>query len=557
MTHKSNVRLIETVVRSLCERIDTPRSLAVWMAFKYDQKSLLDLPNPRPLDYESAYCFGNDYFITSLLSKYKGLMTGIDTRAVALEGWRASEVKCNATNRYLRDLHNSDFSDKETFRLLKVISLAKRKIEQVLGPLKVAVVLDHSRWGPGATFDMRRSSGLDQKISRKITVTSPALRYLKAVMEADPNWAEAVIGVKPEGPYSLTRSCFQIVRGNRFLTVPKSAKTDRCIAAEPTGNGFLQQGVGRYIRARLAKFGVRLDDQSINQKLAAQAVNLGLATLDLKAASDTISRELVHTLLPLDWAFFLDDLRSKESRVAGEWVYLEKFSSMGNAFTFELETLIFWALCASVMECEEVRGKLAVYGDDLIVPSCIANTLIATLERCGFTTNQEKSFIEGPFRESCGEHFFNGCNVTPVYQKSVVDSLPELIRLANRLVRYSIRVYDTWRASVVRSAHRAILDFSKDLLNGRTLPAIPLGVDGDDGFLVPRSWLPNCCPNRGILCHVLVFKEEQRRGNETALLAYKLRHPVYSASLTTGRQTVSRGVGRWVHRKRWIHPVAI
>jgi hypothetical protein len=339
------------------------------------------------------------------------------------------------------------------------------------------------------------------------------------------------------------------------LTVPKNAKTDRCIAAEPTGNGFLQQGVGRFMRKRLAKFGVDLDDQSRNQTLAARAARDGLATLDLKAASDTISRELVYSLLPLDWAFFLDDLRSKSSRVDGEWIPLEKFSSMGNAFTFELETLIFWSFCVSVQEELGSPGDIAVYGDDLIVPSQMAHYLIDVLQKCGFDTNPEKSFLDGPFRESCGKHYFNGFDVTPVYQKRVVNSLPELIRLANRLVRYSMREFGSWRDCMVRSAHRAILDFSKDLLNGRTCPAIPLGSDGDDGFLVPLSWLPSGNPNSGICCTVLVYKEVQRRAYETALLAHKLRHPVYSASLKTGRQTLSKGVGRWVYRKRWIHPV--
>lgn len=552
MSHKSVDRLLEKIVLSLCERIDSPRSLAVWLCFKEDQKSLLELNAVRSSDYSNPHDFEVDYMVTNLLSKYKGLETGIDTRAVALSGWRAAEIECAKTNRFIRTLGCNLECSKEHLELNKILFLAQRKIATVLGEFKLQKLLDGGRWGPGATLDLRRNSGLDHKISNVLTVTQPALRYLKAVIEADPHWTEALIGLKPEGPFSLTKQNFKVVQGSRFLTVPKSAKTDRCIAAEPTGNGFLQQGVGRFLRRRLARFGVDLDDQSINQNLAARAVSLGLATLDLKAASDTISRELVHTLLPVDWAFFLDDIRSKWSRVDGEWVALEKFSSMGNAFTFELESLIFWALSVSVTEVSKVDGAVSVYGDDLIVPSACAEKLIDVLELCGFKTNVEKSFITGLFRESCGAHFFDGHLVTPLYQKEIVTPLHERIRLANRLVRWSERVFWSWRSTLVKAAVNAIHDFTRKELNGRPFPAIPLGSTGDDGFLVPRSWLLPLDVHRGINCHVYVWKEGQRWARDNAMLANKLRNPRFTASRKDGKQTIAQGDGRWVHRVRWI-----
>jgi hypothetical protein len=351
----------------------------------------------------------------------------------------------------------------------------------------------------------------------------------------------------PEGAFTLLPHAFKIVRGSRFLTVPKSAKTDRCIAAEPTGNGFLQQGVHSYMRRRLKRFGIDLDDQSINQQKAQDAFFCELSTLDLSAASDTIARELVYHLLPLDWALFLDSLRSPETLVKGEWIRTEKFASMGNAFCFELETLIFWALASSVDTVSGSVDGVTVYGDDIIVERKNFESTVEILETCGFTINKKKSFKDGNFFESCGKHFHCGREVTPIYQKEVVRHPSELIRCHNRIFRLAVRLaLDDDEFVTFKGALKACTS-SYPL---RPFPRIPRGVQEDGGFLRPLSDF-SLDKNHGFRCHVLDYKPGYILAREDAMLAYKLRRPVNQNPDKNG-YCVNVAKGSWRTKVRWV-----
>jgi len=509
---------LESVVLTLCERIDTPRSLAVWLCFKYDQAGLLDLPLPAVANCDTEE-FRLDYFITEYLSKYKGLKVPVDPKEVALGRWRSSEVQCRETNLRFRGLRHRPF----TGRVEAALFRAQRKIAAVLGTLNVPLVLDGCKWGPGATYDLKRDVATpDKKISRAISVTAAALPYLRSVVESDPHWAFCFLGQLPWGQFCLLPNCVTVVRGSRFLTVPKSAKTDRCIAAEPTGNGFLQQGVHSYLRRRLKRFGVNLDDQSINQSLARDAYRDGLSTLDLSAASDSIASELVYHLLPLDWAMFLDSLRSPETYLGGkngEWVRTEKFASMGNAFCFELETLIFWALASSVDEVSgSVHSRISVYGDDIIVPRVAYDSVVEILQVAGFSVNEKKSFKDGYFFESCGKHYHKGIDVTPVYQKEVLSHPSEIIRAHNRLVRLAFRIPGEEKWFLFVKALRELTE----MWPHRPFPRVPYGVSEDGGFLRPLSEF-SLDVNHGFRCHVYDFVPRIIGGREDAMYAYKLR----------------------------------
>lgn len=197
---------------------------------------------------------------------------------------------------------------------------------------------------------------------------------------------------------------------------------------------FLQKGVGNYIRRRLRVHGINLNDQSINRRLAHRAsVEDNLATIDLSAASDSVTCAAVQALLPTEWFLYLNDIRSRSVSVDGTFVQTYMFSSMGNGFTFELESLIFWALCKATFYLTGVRGIVSVYGDDLIVPCEGYDDLTYVLSVFGFTVNPDKSFHSGPFRESCGGHYHLGNDVTPFYLRRPPERLTDLIRVANQL----------------------------------------------------------------------------------------------------------------------------
>lgn len=543
-----NSDVSESVVRSLCEAVDTPRSLSVWLCFKYNQAALLELP-PADIAVSDSKAFALEYFVSTYLKKFVGLKIGVNTREVAIRKWRLSETKCAETNLRFRELMHRP----STGRVEGFLFEARRKIASVLGTLHVPVVLSDCKWGPGATFDLRRDVATpDNKISRAISVTAQALPWFRAVLETDPHWASVFLGCIPEGAFSFlpAYSPYRIVRGSRFLTVAKNAKTDRCIAAEPTGNGFLQQGVHLYIRRRLKRFGIDLDDQSINQGYARDAYYLSLSTLDLSAASDTIASELVYHLLPLDWAVFLDAIRSRETYVDGEWVRTEKFASMGNAFCFELESLIFWALASSASEGCSRYPVVSVYGDDIIVERKAFDSTVSLLEFCGFSVNVDKSFKEGNFFESCGKHYHRGIDVTPVYQEELMSAPPELIRAHNRLVRFASRVGPDFLLRLGPTLRRLTSRYPH-----RPFPRIPYGVVEDGGFLRPLSEF-SLDPNHGFRCHVLDYVPRYIGVHEHAVYAYKLRRFKYQNPLKTGHgANVTKG--RWRTKVRWVPEHAV
>jgi len=308
-----------------------------------------------------------------------------------------------------------------------------------------------------------------------------------------------------------------------MVMVPKTVKTHRPIAAEPTLNGFIQQGVGRYIRKRLRMFCVDLDDQTINQDLASLAQEHGLSTIDLSSASDTLCTNLVKLLLPREWFELLDDLRCKNTDYKGKTYHLNKFSSMGNAYTFELESMIFYALVDSV----STSGVSLVYGDDIIVHNCDFRSTVEILTWAGFTTNADKSFSEGSrFYESCGRHYFDSEEVTPCYQKDVCTRPHDLVRLHNRLVRAGIRLN---LRNELNAAARLVRDWSRKQF-GRDSPGIGPLVEYDEYFIKEGfSWRDPTVDRIRIRSAITLTSTSrcEEEWQQTAYFGRKLRSPAF------------------------------
>jgi hypothetical protein len=231
------------------------------------------------------------------------------------------------------------------------------------------------------------------------------------------------------------------IRGNRFTTVPKDCRKDRGIAVEPSINVFYQLAVGRLMKQRLKRSGLDLlNAKETHMRVACEASSRGnFATLDLSNASDSVATALVRLLLPHGWFELLDSLRSPTTLVKGKTVRLEKFSSMGNGYTFELETLLFAAIsmtvCIELGLPAELGKDVYVFGDDIIVPTEAAPGVTAVLRYLGFDLNKEKSFVEGPFRESCGGDFFLGVDVRPYFCEEDLYEPQHYIAAANGLRR--------------------------------------------------------------------------------------------------------------------------
>ena len=470
-----------------------------------------------PNAYSSVDQFKRDYSVYAFLRKWKGLETGIDLSRTALDAWLKAEQQCFRTNRRL----NIEATMGSYSIAPAAIVAAQRKIASILGRWDIEKIVKLCRFGNGATADLRRGSTHAEKYV-KPSVTIDAIPYVIAVMNGDSYMQELVGGFKD----------LKIIDANRMVMVPKNSKTHRPIAAEPTLNSFVQQGVGRYIRARLKKFGVDLGDQTINQGLASHAQAQGLTTLDLSMASDTLCTSLVKLLLPREWWEVLYDLRSPATKYGKRRFVLSKFSSMGNAFTFELETLIFYALLTAVCEGDVI----SVYGDDLVVRDSDNGRVREILNWAGFNVNYDKSYTAGSrFFESCGKHYFDGQEVTPCFQKDVCRGLADYVRLHNRLVRAGLRL--DLREEFMAAAS-VVWDAARQRF-GRKCPNRGPVVEYDQYFIDPNyEWEPGLHVDRVRLLSVVAVTDlvypDPGSAADFAYLGRKLRSSQFQNSSRKG-----------------------
>lgn len=351
---------------------------------------------------------------------------------LAESDFQKAEARCAETNVRLNRWAHSPFANE--------ITRMQNWIDRILGPLNLDEVAAHFAFGPGATTRVsRRKACMAEKYTGKPHATPDcadlAAAYIKIMANA---WYEAT---------GSSEIPVEVVSGNRVTTVPKNRKKRRTIAIEPDMNMYFQKGFGAVIRKRLRNCGIDLNDQSHNQKLA-QLGSLGgsLATIDLSMASDTVSKGLIELLLPSPWVTALGMCRSNIGVLPSGWgsekVLYRKFSSMGNGYTFELESLIFSAAIHAICPDSLRAGLSSVYGDDIILPHDSAHSLIGLLDYLGFSTNLKKTHTERgrvAFRESCGKHYLGGEDVTPFYVKKRPSNLLDLFKIHNQIWRYQDR----------------------------------------------------------------------------------------------------------------------
>jgi hypothetical protein len=212
---------------------------------------------------------------------------------------------------------------------------------------------------------------------------------------------------------------------------------------------------------------VHFDDQTVNGKIALlSSRSRRYATLDMKEASDRISEVLVQILFGRKYKYF-GCCRAQTYRIptcedsSAREGHLYCYAPMGNATTFPVQSLVFWAICVASMQHHNYHqpGAVFVFGDDIIVPSECAEFVINDLESFGLLVNKEKSFWRGSFRESCGVDAFNGVNVTPVRWKTTIDAehLEGMQSLSDIAMRLRTAGYETAAATCYAILRRRML----------------------------------------------------------------------------------------------------
>jgi len=516
------VRFECEVTSQLCELINTPRSLTVYLMIKhrlFDDLVSLDI---NPTDYFDSETFADDYLVTKILSKSPSLDTTYDRENQALESFFRGEELCKKTNQRFNKL-----SVEETGLLHKVSAWCQR----ILGPCDRRALdsIENSfRHGPGATYTLPGTGSVpSEKFRSQPSLTIDLLPFARSI--CGPRWSDSV-------------NCFDVVEGNRFVSVPKTAKTNRGICIEPTLNVYSQLGVGAYFKKRLSHYDCNLRDQSFNQYLAKQAIDMELATIDLSLASDSLSFSVVDNVLPYKWAELLTKLRSQCTVLPdGTVIELEKFSSMGNGFTFELETLIFLAIVNSIVP-EEYHHVCSVYGDDIIVPQAYANAVISGLEFFGFIPNREKTYLAGRFFESCGADFFDGQNVRPFYlRRQPSDQIPYALQVCNAL-----RLYSERRSlfGYCDSRYRKLWLWCKSFIPRNWLNPVPKSL-GDQGLIVSHLELHRFPRSHheieGRYLKYMRVSSKRKRSGDLALLLYSFGK---STDFSCGRELIRGIFGR-------------
>jgi hypothetical protein len=232
----------------------------------------------------------------------------------------------------------------------------------------------------------------------------------------------------------------------RIVTVPKTVSKARLIAMEPTAMQYCQQALDRSIRKHIphtiAGSFVSLDNQIPNQEMACHGSQTGeLATLDLSAASDSLSNQLVIEMLRHfpQLSAAVQSCRSTRADVRGSTVRIAKFASMGSALCFPIETMVFVTLAVmgtvvdfgqsqkytlSESQIHRLKGQVRSFGDDILVPSERAPMVMRWLEAFGFSVNEDKSFWTGKFRESCGKDYYDGIDISIVRVREQISTSP-------------------------------------------------------------------------------------------------------------------------------------
>jgi len=408
-------------------------------------------------------------------------------RQAAIETFLDGERRCRETNKRLEVLFSNPQKWLDLSSLLEserdLVLRVRAEFFRIFGDFDVdkfeRIIKSASRFGPGQTADdVRGYEDADKdtrderkvrcstihKMSRSLYLTSASRPYLKPLLRANHSFTKTLYlsSLPKDNPnfwdYTIATAKVlyegdDVIRFiddtmvheqnyDRISFVAKNATTDRTIGLQTGVTGMLQLSAGKEMKTSLLNSGINLYDQSINQMLALQgSLHNHVATMDLKNASQTIAKNAVKLVVPIEWYMFLVSLRAESGLLHqpkfgydGELIRYESFSSMGNGYTFELESGIFCAIVRAVVGLGSKKHHLiSIYGDDIICPSEDAEAVRRALEWFGFQINEDKTFVDGPFRESCGVDSYKGKNIRPMVISRRIRSYRDIWFLLNKI----------------------------------------------------------------------------------------------------------------------------
>jgi hypothetical protein len=324
-------------------------------------------------------------------------------------------------------------------------------------------------------------------------------------------------------------------RPAKLISVPKTLTKPRLIAAEPVAHQWAQQNVRDFMYTRVKRSWlngfISFEDQTLNGSLALRAsIDRSCATLDLSSASDRLSCWLVERLFRRSPSLLLAMQASRSAYIrqgiAGtspKLHRLRKYSSMGNATTFPVQSIAFLILAigATLLKrgvrpsIKTIRkfgeGQVRVFGDDIIVPTDVAGLLSEHIEAFGLKVNLAKTFADGNFRESCGVDAFAGYDVTSVNildvpSKHRPGSVVSSVQVHHNLLERGLMATAAWLATTTERLGFLI----PTVKHGSGL----FGWSDLDPTISPRTFNTRWNTSTQLLerrCHALVVKADRRQ----------------------------------------------
>jgi len=294
-----------------------------------------------------------------------------------------------------------------------VLREIRRIVGLILGPCPDLAMLDDWRVPEKASEGVQRSEGYLHEKLKNLSATADQHDLCERLLTGCA-FKRSYVDVNSVSP----------------LAVDKKWNKNRIIAPDTVASGIVSNAIGRFVEQRL-RDSVGIDikiQQHVHRRLVRECSKTGaLATMDLSAASDSISIPLLRRILPSRWYRLLSKCRTRLYRI-GEGPSsvlgsLQSFMTMGVGYTFPLQTVVFYAIIQATKNLLRASdpygyaGKITVYGDDCIFPTTLYPFVTRVFVDLGFKVNEDKSFHTGFFRESCGEDCFKGHSVRPAFFK--------------------------------------------------------------------------------------------------------------------------------------------
>lgn len=292
--------------------------------------------------------------------------------------------------------------------------------------------------GPGAVSDLRSGNSKysfptwPEKLESMFPLAEYAFANLGIWAMAVSENSKAIAGFSLHEPPA------------KLIAVPKTQKAPRLIASEPTSHQWAQQSLNAFLRSMTGASpiseSVHFRDQTENQRFALNASATGThATIDLSSASDRLSLFVVERFFRRNYRL-LEAIHACRTRwlvntvdeSQTKYIVLRKLAAQGAAFTFPTQTIVYATVAIGVMlhdlglnvtpsNIRAMAREVRVFGDDIVVPIGVWETVANTLNVLGFEVNQAKTYGIGKFRESCGCDAYDGVDVTPAYYLQAYD----------------------------------------------------------------------------------------------------------------------------------------